>query len=70
MNTQDNRVGICAICGTIHVNENGFEEDRLCDECGEGQVYSIVEYRDIAIDWQRQKDEIMELHKLLQGDYA
>lgn len=69
MNTQDDRVGICAVCGTIHANNEGFTENRTCSECGEDKVFSIVEYRDIALDWQRLKDEVDTLTSMLAGEY-
>lgn len=55
--SQQRTLGICASCGTIHVEENGFEENRGCRDCGEWLVYSIMEYRDIAIDWLHLKEE-------------
>ena len=50
-NTADKEVGMCSICGTVHVNDVGFYEDRACRECGSWNVYSIEEYRDIVNDW-------------------
>lgn len=69
MNNQDKRVGMCAVCGTVHVSEDGYDDDRGCTNCGEWAVYSMVEYRDICIDWLKQQDEIQDLYAQLAGEY-
>ena len=58
MNKDNERTsGMCSICGHFHVNEDGFDEDRVCRNCGEWSVYSVLEYRDIVEDWKRLKKE-------------
>jgi hypothetical protein len=67
--TLDQEVGICAVCGTAHVEEEGFDGNRGCRNCGEWMVYSIIEYRDIVIDWVRLKQEFGDLIDSLNESY-
>lgn len=58
MNKDNERtLGLCSVCGHIHTNEDGFDEDRACRNCGELSVYTVLEYRDIVEDWKRLKKE-------------
>lgn len=61
------KLKICAVCGQYHYGEDS--EDRACRNCGEWAVYSMVEYRDICIDWLKQKDELQDLYAQLEGAY-
>lgn len=56
-NSFQHETGFCAACGTVHVNEESFDDNRTCRNCGEDLVYNLNEYRDILIDWKRLKVE-------------
>jgi hypothetical protein len=66
--TLDNEIGVCTICGTVHLDDEGFAENRGCRECGEWSVYSVVEMRDIVNDWKELKIAYEELVSIVDGN--
>lgn len=67
-NNNNNEVGMCSICGTVHVDPEGFYYNRRCRECGENRVFSITEYMDMMNDYFILKDELKELNKLIEDN--
>lgn len=69
---EQDSLGFCTVCGEEYNLEDAgsVSIDRKCTSCTDGIVYSIVEYRDLAIDWERQKKELTELVRLISGDIS
>lgn len=68
-NNNNNEVGLCSICGTVHTNPEGFIYSRVCRECGEKTVYSITEYMDIVNDYFELKKDYKELNEMIENMY-
>lgn len=57
-------IGICTICSTLHLDYDGFDENRKCIECGEHSVFSITELLDITNDYKQLKHDFYLLDNL------
>lgn len=58
---ESEHIGLCTICQTVHISEQGFNENHVCENCGEPAVQSINTLSDIANDYKRLKEEYNKL---------
>lgn len=58
---QAEQIGICTVCQTINVLDDTVVQNRICDDCGEASIKTIIELSDIANDYKALKTDYNKL---------